>query len=95
MARIQRQMKQLIDHCATLGVQPILDARYRSNIAVNFRLPVGMSYSAFSKRMEEQGYFCLYGIPGDPTHFQLSTIGHLDDDHIRGAQAALSRVFER
>jgi len=95
MARIQRQMKQLIDHCGALGVQPILDARYRSNIAVNFRLPVGMPYSAFSKRMEEQGYFCLYGIPGDPTHFQLSTIGHLDDDHIRGAQAALSRVFER
>jgi len=95
MARIQRQMRALTDHLATLGIAPILDARYRSNIAVNFRLPVGMPYSTFSKRMEEQGYFCLYGIPGDPTHFQLSTIGDLSDEHIRGAQVALSRVFER
>jgi 2-aminoethylphosphonate-pyruvate transaminase len=95
MARIQRQMQALIDHLAKLDIQPILDRKYRSNIAVNFRLPVGMPYSDFSRRMEQQGYFCLYGIPGDSSHFQLSTIGDLSDDHIRGAQAALSRVFER
>jgi 2-aminoethylphosphonate-pyruvate transaminase len=95
MARIQRQMQLLIDHLARQDVRPLLDARYRSNIAVNFRLPVGMPYSDFSRRMEQQGYFCLYGIPGDQSHFQLSTIGDLSDDHIRGAQAALSRVFER
>lgn len=95
MARIQRQMQALIDHLARLDVHPLLDARYRSNIAVNFRLPVGMPYSDFSRRMEQQGYFCLYGIPGDQSHFQLSTIGDLSDDHIRGAEAALARVFER
>lgn len=95
MARIQRQMQMLIDHLARLDIRPLLDARYRSNIAVNFRLPVGMPYSDFSRQMEQQGYFCLYGIPGDPSHFQLSTIGDLSDDQIRGAQAALSRVFER
>lgn len=95
MARIQRQMQRLIDRLAALGVEPLLDARFRSNIAVNFRLPVGLLYSDFSRRMEEQGYFCLYGIPGDQSHFQLSTIGDLSDDHIRGAEAALARVFER
>lgn len=95
MARIQRQMQALIDHLAALDVHPLLDRRFRSNIAVNFRLPVGMPYSELSRRMEEQGYFCLYGIPGDQSHFQLSTIGDLTDDHIRGAEAALSRVFER
>lgn len=101
MARIQRQMATLIDFLATLGVEPLLDAKYRSNIAVNFRLPapraggVGLTYKDFAKRMEEQGYFCLYGIPGDQTHFQLSTIGDLTDDHIRGVQQALTRVFER
>jgi aspartate aminotransferase-like enzyme len=95
MARIQRQMQRLIDHLAALGVEPLLDGRFRSNIAVNFRLPVGLLYSDFSRRMEEQGYFCLYGIPGDQSHFQLSTIGDLSDDHIRGAEAALARVFER
>lgn len=95
MARIQRQMQSLIDHLDALGVQPLLDREHRSNIAVNFRLPVGMPYSAFSRRMEEQGYFCLYGIPGDQSHFQMSTIGDLSDEHIHGAQAALSRVFER
>lgn len=95
MARIQRQMQMLTEHLAALDLQPLLDRRFASNVAVNFRLPVGMSYSDFSRRMEREGYFCLYGIPGDQTHFQLSTIGDLSDDHIRGAQGALSRVFER
>lgn len=95
MARIQRQMQQLIDHLAPLGATPLLDAKYRSNIAVNFKLPAGMPYSDFSRRMEEQGYFCLYGIPGDQSHFQLSTIGDLDEGHIAGVKTALSRVFER
>lgn len=94
-ARIQRQMQALIDHLAAMDVHPLLDARYRSNIAVNFGLPVGMPYSDFSRRMEEQGYFCLYGIPGDQSHFQLSTIGDLTDDHIAGVKTALSRVFAR
>lgn len=95
MGRIQRQMQALIDHLAKLDVHPLLDRRFRSNIAVNFRLPVGMPYSDFSRKMEQQGYFCLYGIPGDQSHFQLSTIGDLSDEHIEGAQVALSRVFER
>jgi 2-aminoethylphosphonate-pyruvate transaminase len=94
MARIQRQMKTLTEHLATLGLHPLLDAQYRSNIAVNFRLPTTMRYPAFSKRMEELGYFCLYGIPKDESHFQLSTIGDLSDDHIHGACGALSQVFE-
>jgi 2-aminoethylphosphonate-pyruvate transaminase len=94
-ARIQRQMQTLIDHLAPIGVTPLLDDQYRSNIAVNFRLPAGMGYSDFSRRMEEQGYFCLYGIPGDQSHFQLSTIGDLSDSHIDGVKQALSRVFGR
>jgi 2-aminoethylphosphonate-pyruvate transaminase len=93
MARIQRQMKTLIDHLGGMGLRPLMDERYRSNIAVNFSLPAGLTYGQFAKRMEEQGYFCLYGIPGDQSHFQLSTIGDLTDDHIAGVSAALTRVF--
>jgi 2-aminoethylphosphonate-pyruvate transaminase len=95
MARIQRQMTSLIDHLATLGVRPLLDAQFRSNIAVNFSLPVGLPYSAFARTMEERGFFCLYGIPGDQSHFQLSTIGFLTDADIEAAKAALSEVFKR
>jgi len=95
MARIQRQMATLIDHLAKLDIHPLLDEAYRSNIAVNFRLPVGLPYSTFSKQMEARGYFVLYGIPGDQSHFQLSTIGNLSDDHIMGAMAALSDVLRR
>lgn len=93
MARIQRQMRMLIDHLATIGVEPLLDAKFRSNIAVNFRLPVGMPYKQFSARMEELGFYCLYGVPGDSTHFQLSTIGYLSDDEIRSVQTALTTVL--
>lgn len=93
MQRIQRQMAELTEHLAGLGLHPILDARYRSNIAVNFRLPAALGYREFAKQMEAQGYYCLYGIPGDQSHFQLSTIGDLSDDHVRGAKVALSHVL--
>jgi 2-aminoethylphosphonate-pyruvate transaminase len=93
MARIQRQMASLVDHLAAMDIRPLLDPSYGSNIAVNFRLPVGLPYSSFSKQMEERGYYCLYGIPGDQSHFQLSTIGHLTDDDIQGAKLALSEVL--
>ncbi len=95
MARIQRQMADLTAHLATLGLAPLLAAQFRSNIAVNFSLPVGLPYSAFAKTMEERGFFCLYGIPGDQSHFQLSTIGFLTDLDIEAAKAALSEVFKR
>lgn len=94
MARIQRQMKSLTDHLAKLDVPPLLDGRYRSNIAVNFRLPAGRTYQKVAKQLEALGYYCLYGIPGDQTHFQLSTIGDLTDQHIQGLQAALTKVLE-
>ena len=94
MERIQRQMQVLIDFLGSRGIEPMLDARYRSNIAVNFRLPSKWTYKEFSKRMEAQGYFCLYGIPGDQTHFQLSTIGDLSDDHIAGVQRAIATVLD-
>jgi len=92
-ARIQRQMKSLIDHLDGMGIKPMLDAKYRSNIAVNFKLPGGQTYSEFAKRMQAEGFFCLYGIPGDQTHFQLSTIGDLTEDHVESAKRALSRVL--
>ncbi len=92
-ARIQRQMKVLIDHLHGMGIEPMLDARYRSNIAVNFKLPAGQTYSDFARRMQTEGYFCLYGIPGDQSHFQLSTIGDLTDAHVDGAKRALSNVL--
>jgi 2-aminoethylphosphonate-pyruvate transaminase len=92
-ARIQRQMKVLIDHLPGMGIEPMLDARYRSNIAVNFKLPAGQTYSDFARRMQTEGYFCLYGIPGDQSHFQLSTIGDLSDAQVEGAKRALSNVL--
>jgi 2-aminoethylphosphonate-pyruvate transaminase len=91
-ARIQRQMKMVIDHLATLGIKPML-AEARSNIAVNFRLPSKLTYSDFAKLMEQRGFFCLYGIPGDQSHFQLSTIGDLTEDHVKGVMNALSEVL--
>jgi 2-aminoethylphosphonate-pyruvate transaminase len=93
MARIQTQMQSVIDHLHSLGIEPMLDAAYRSNIAVNFRLPEGMPYSAFAPRMQAEGYYLLYGIPGDDTHFQLSTIGDLSDDHVAGLNAAFTKIF--
>jgi len=95
MKRIRRQMEELAAHLASLGVHPLLDEPFRSWIAVNFRLPEGMPYREFALRMESEGYYLLYGIPGDDTHFQLSTIGDLSDEHVRGIEQAFTRVLTR
>ena len=65
----------------------------RSNIAVNFRLPPSLTYSDFAKLMQAREFFCLYGISDDQSHFQLSTIGDLTDDHVKGVIDALNDVL--
>jgi len=95
MARIQRQMAAVRDHLAALDIPALLDPAYRSGVAVNYRLPAGLPYGQFTARMVEQGFFLLYGIPGDDTHFQVSTIGDLTDEHIAGLKGALDRVLGR
>ncbi len=93
MARIQRQMAQIIDALASIGIRPQLAAEHRSNVAVNFDLPAGVRYPEFARQMEEQGYYLLYGIPGDTSHFQVSTIGDLCDDHVAGLSTALLQTL--
>ena len=93
MARIQSQMDELATDLAERGCPMMLEAEYRSGVAVNFRLPEGMPYHDFALRMQAEGYYLLYGIPGDDSHFQLSTIGDLSQHHIDGLKAAFGRVL--
>jgi HAD superfamily hydrolase (TIGR01509 family) len=93
MARIQRQMEAIVAHLDALGISPTLPAAYRSGVAVNFRLPAWLRYPEFARRMQQEGYYLLYGPPGDDGQFQVSTIGDLDDGHVRGLQGALRRVL--
>ncbi len=93
MARMQRQMRAIIGHLDALGVAPTLPAAHRSNVAVNFRLPASLPYPEFARRMLREGYYLLYGPPGDDGQFQVSTIGDLDDGHVHGLMAALRRVL--
>lgn len=95
MARIQRQLDRVRAHLERLGAPAMLDPRYRSGVVLNFRLPAGLGYPELSRRLLEAGYFVLYGIPGDDSHFQVSTIGHLDDAHVDGLCDALSRALSR
>ena len=93
MRRIRRQMEELVGHLAGLGSAAELEPAHRSWVAVNFRLPRGLEYPAFARMMEAEGYYVLYGVPGDLTHFQLSTIGDLGDEHVAGLEQALGRVL--
>jgi beta-phosphoglucomutase len=93
MARMQRQMQSIVGHLDALGIPATLPAAYRSGVAVNFRLPASLRYPAFARRMQDEGYYLLYGPPGDDGQFQVSTIGDLDDDHVRGLMEALRRVL--
>jgi 2-aminoethylphosphonate-pyruvate transaminase len=91
--RIRRQMDRLIAHLGKLGIAAQLAAGDRSFVAVNFDLPDGLAYAEFARRMEHEGYYVLYGIPGDDRHFQLSTIGDLSDAQVDGLAAALTKVL--
>jgi 2-aminoethylphosphonate-pyruvate transaminase len=93
MARIQRQMDTIVRHLATYGCVPLLPRERLSWIAVNFTLPPGMKYSEFAPRMQAEGYFLLYGVPGNETHFQVSTIGDLADADVTGLLRAFDRVL--
>ena len=93
MARIQRQMRAIVAHLDALGVPATLPAAVRSGVAVNFRLPAALRYPEFARRMQQEGYYLLYGPPGDDGQFQVSTIGDLDDAHVAGLMGALRRVL--
>jgi len=93
MARIKRQLDEISAHLRGLGVDALLDPKYQSGIATNFRLPPHIPYGDFARRMSEQGYYVLYGIPGDDTHFQVSTIGDIEDRHVAGFQDAATAVL--
>ncbi len=94
-ARIRRQMMDIHDHLAGLGIAAQLDPEHRSWIAVNFKLPAGLEYPEFARRMEAEGFYLLYGIPGDLGHFQISTIGDLSDEHVAGILNAFDKVLGR
>lgn len=93
MARIQRQMDQVANHLAGMGLRSLLPRERLSWIAVNFALPAGLGYSEFTRKMQAEGYFLLYGVPGDQSHFQVSTIGDLTDADVAGLCKALERVL--
>jgi 2-aminoethylphosphonate-pyruvate transaminase len=92
-ARIRRQMQTLHDHLTGLGLVAQLEPAHRSWIAMNFKLPPGLEYPELARRLEAEGYYLLYGIPGDLTHFQVSTIGDLTDAHVTGIMKAFDKVL--
>jgi aspartate aminotransferase-like enzyme len=92
-ARIQRQMAVLVDHLETLGCPARLAPAHRSNVAVNFDLPPGLDYPTFAAALEANGCYALYGIPGDASHFQLSTMGDLADTDVAHLCQALTRTL--
>jgi 2-aminoethylphosphonate-pyruvate transaminase len=92
-ARIQRQMRRVTDGLAGLGRAPLLPPASSSGVAVNFDLPPGLVYADFAARMEALGYFLLYGVPGDASHFQVSTMGDLTDGEVTGLVGAFGEVL--
>ena len=93
LVRIQAKVPLLTTHLAAYGCAPLLPRDRLSWIAVNFNLPAGISYSDFAPRMQAEGYFLLYGVPGNESHFQVSTIGDLSDDDVAGLLRAFDRVL--
>jgi aspartate aminotransferase-like enzyme len=92
-ARIRRQMQLIHDHLTGMGLVAQLDPAHRSQVAMNFKLPAGIDYPELARRLEAEGYYLLYGIPGDLSHFQVSTIGDLTDEHVQGIMKAFDKIL--
>ena len=93
MGRIRRQLEEISNHLAGIDIAPLLDPALTSGVVANFRLPAHIRYPEFSAGVLERGFYLLYGIPGDDSHFQVSTLGDLSDEHVDGLKAALSDVL--
>lgn len=93
MRRIRRQLAAISDHLAGIDIAPLIDPDLTSGVVANFRLPGHIRYPEFTSAMLDRGYYLLYGIPGDESHFQVSTLGDLGDDDVAGLNQALSEVL--
>lgn len=93
MRRVRRQLQAVSDHLAGIDIAPLMDPAVTSGVVANFRLPSHIRYPEFTAAMLDRGFYLLYGIPGDESHFQVSTIGDLTDEHVAGLNHALSDVL--
>jgi aspartate aminotransferase-like enzyme len=91
--RIRAQMTDLVGHLEGLGVTALLEPKYRSNVVVNFLLPLGLEYPEFQALMAREGFYILYGIIEDPSMFQLCTMGDLTDLDIAALKSAFNKVL--
>ncbi len=91
--RIQSQMHELVSHLSTLGVNTLMEPKFRANVVVNFLLPSGLEYNEFQTLMAREGFYILYGIIEDPSMFQLCTMGDLTDFDIAGLKSAFNKVL--
>ena len=91
--RIRSQMVDLVVHLEALGVTALLEPTYRSNVVVNFLLPIGLEYPEFQALMAREGFYILYGLIEDPSMFQLCTMGDLTDLDIAGLKNAFNKIL--
>lgn len=95
MSRIESQLEAVRLHLESLDVPPLAEHANRSGVVTNFRLPHGIRYPDLARRVIERGYYVLYGVPGDDSHFQVSTMGDLRDEHVEGLNSVLSDILGR
>ncbi len=93
IARIRTQMEDVTAHLEALGVEAMLEPRYRSWVAVNFLLPPGILYPELTALMAREGYYILYGVIEDPRMFQVCTMGDLGSEEIEGLKRAFTKVL--
>jgi aspartate aminotransferase-like enzyme len=91
--RIRTQLLDITAHLEELGCEALIDPRWRSQVAVNFRLPAGIEYNEFCQLMSREGFYILYGAIEDPAQFQICTMGDLTQAHIDGLKRALNKVL--
>ena len=96
-ARYRANCALLVEGMRALGFRPLLPDRLQAPNIVTFHMPENRKFvfERFYGLMREQGYVIYPGKLTQADSFRMGCIGQLDQDHMRGALAAVRHALDR
>ena len=96
-ARYRANCALLVEGMRALGFRPLLPDRLQAPNIVTFHMPENRKFvfERFYGLMREQGYVIYPGKLTQADSFRMGCIGRLDQDHMRGALAAVRHALDR
>ena len=95
-ARYRRNLEILVGGMRELGFETLLPDALQAPIIVTFRTPADprFEFQAFYDRLNDKGFVIYPGKLTVADSFRIGCIGHLDEDDMRAALAAVRETLQ-